>query len=246
MPLLTDRAGIRALLNTDRIWSVFALGDLRPEVFAKSLWFTPDLTLVLRDYGTSILFAMGEGSVAEALDHVTWPTHVQVQPRTMELVERLAVVTKRTRMWRMGWSGDRSGWVETAGTRRLRAADVPALLRLYADGERYGESPDFFFPSMVKDGMFFGAFAGDEIVAAAGTHLYAPEEGAAAMGNIYTRRDWRGRGLGKVVTCATLAELAPLGTVGLSVRVDNAPAIRVYESLGFRKHCEFFEGLAVR
>ena len=112
--------------------------------------------------------------------------------------------------------------------------------------ERKGNtsSPNFFFPEMVAQGVFFGVFEGSEIVAAAGTHLHAPEEGAAAMGNIYTRRDRRGRGLGKLVTCATLGALAHLETVGLSVRVDNAAAIRVYEALGFRKHCEFFEGLA--
>lgn len=244
MPLLTDPNSIRGRLRADRVWSVYALGDLLPAAFAKSQWFEPDLTLVYRDYGTCILFAMGEGSVAEALGHVSWPVHLQVQPPAMDVAERLAAVTNRTRMWRMGWSGDRSGWVDTARARRLTAADVPALTRLYADGESSGEAPDFFFPSMVEDGVFFGVFHGDEIVAAAGTHLYAPAEGAAAIGNVYTRRDCRGRGLGKMVACATLAELAALETVGLNVRVENAPAIRVYEALGFRKHCEFFEGLA--
>lgn len=65
------------------------------------------------------------------------------------------------------------------------------------------------------------------------------------MGNVYTRRNRRVRGLGRDVTCATLGELAMLETVGLNARVDNAPAIRVYEALGFRKHCAFFEGLLV-
>jgi hypothetical protein len=36
-------------------------------MFSKTLWFTPDLTLVLQDYGTAILFATGPGSVREAL-----------------------------------------------------------------------------------------------------------------------------------------------------------------------------------
>jgi ribosomal protein S18 acetylase RimI-like enzyme len=97
---------------------------------------------------------------------------------------------------------------------------------------------------MVDDGVFFGVCEGGEILAAAGTHLYAPGEGAAAMGNVYTHSAWRGRGLGRIVTCATLGALAELETVGLNVRAENAAAIRVYESLGFRKHCEFFEGLA--
>lgn len=244
MARLTDPAEIRKILHADRAWSVFALGDLLPASFAKSQWFTPGLTLVFKDYGTCILFAAGDGGVAEALRHVTWPVHLQVRPEVLQRIEELAVVAKRTAMWRMVWGGDRSGWVDTSSARRLTSADLPALQTLYADGVPSGESPDFFFPSMVDAGVFFGVFQGAELVSAAGTHLYAPAEGAAAMGNIYTRRDQRGRGRGRIATCAALATLSALETVGLSVRVDNAPAIRVYESLGFRKHCEFFEALA--
>ena len=244
MAWLTDVAAIREILRVDRVWSVYALGDLLPAGFAKSQWFGPELTLVYSDYGTCILFAMGEASVAEALTHVSWPVHLQVLPRTLELLDRLAVVPRRTAMWRMGWTGDRTGFVDIGRAKRLTAADVPALEHLYADGLPTGEAPDFFFPSMVPDGVFFGVYKGDQLVAAAGTHLYAPAEGAAAIGNVYTHRAWRGRGLSKVVTCAVLSELAALETVGLNVRMDNAAAIRVYESLGFRKHCEFFEALA--
>jgi len=84
------------------------------------------------------------------------------------------------------------------------------------------------------------------LIAAAGTHLFAPEEGAAAIGNVYTRRDRRGRGLSRIVTSAVLHRLRHLKTVGLNVRNDNAAAIRVYESLGFVKHCDFFEAIARR
>jgi ribosomal protein S18 acetylase RimI-like enzyme len=244
MELRSTPSAIRALLQRDRVWCVYALGDLAPAMFPKTRWFAPDLTLVLHDYGTCILFAMGEASVAEALAHVQWPVHLQVQAPALAAVERVATVTKRQLMWRMGWSGDRSGWVDVSRARRLTAVDVPALERLYAEGAAAGESPDFFFPSMVDDGVFFGVCEGGEILAAAGTHLYAPGEGAAAMGNVYTHSAWRGRGLGRIATCATLGALAELETVGLNVRAENAAAIRVYESLGFRKHCEFFEGLA--
>lgn len=127
---------------------------------------------------------------------------------------------------------------------RLGAADVPALLTLYADGEATGESPDFFYPSMVTDGVFFGVYEGDVLIAAAGTHLYAPEEQAVAIGNIYTMRDRRGRGLGGAVTRAVLEVVKDRGTVGLNVRAHNHAALHLYESLGFVRHCPFYEGLA--
>ena len=53
-----------------------------------------------------------------------------------------------------------------------------------------------------------------------------------------------GRGLGRLVTAAVIDELRDVETIGLNVREDNAAAIRVYESLGFRKHCDFREALA--
>jgi ribosomal protein S18 acetylase RimI-like enzyme len=246
--VLADKDQIRNILKTDPRWCVYALGDLTERMFGKCRWFTPDLTLVLHDYGTSILFAHGTGSIREALDHVSWPVHLQVREDALEEVERHVRVTNVKRMMRMAWDKTAPG-NETdvdEGVKRLRQLDVAALRKLYADGEPTAESPDFFYDSMVPHGVFFGAYEGEELVAAAGTHLFAPEEGAAAIGNVYTRRDRRGRGLGRAVTAAVLHRLRHLETVGLNVREDNIPAIRVYESLGFVKHCEFFEAIARR
>lgn len=245
MPRLTDRDEIRTRLHRDPAWSVYALGDLAPPMFAKTLWFAPDLTLIVQDYGTAILFAIGPGSVREALRCVDGPVHLQVQRDVLDEVARHATVSSSRLMWRMTWTGDRVP-VRGAVTTRLGARDVPALQDLYGDGESSGESPDFFFPSMVGDGVFHGIYEGAALVAAAGTHLVAREEGAAAIGNVYTRRDRRGRGLGRVVMNAVLDELAGVETVGLNVRADNDAALHLYDSLGFARHCQFYEAIAER
>ncbi|MDP3720487.1 MAG: GNAT family N-acetyltransferase [Acidobacteriota bacterium] len=260
MPLLTDKTAIRAILRRDPVWGVYALGDLAPRMFPKTQWFSPgfspgfgpDLALVLHDFDTSILFAIGTGAVREALGHVRWPVHLQVQQDALDEVARYAVIESQCHMWRMGWNGPPEGGRHidqgqnrtATSARRLGAADVPALLKLYADGEATGESPDFFYPSMVTDGVFFGVYDGGVLVAAAGTHLFAPEEHAVAIGNIYTMRDRRGRGLGATVTRAVLDEVKDGGTVGLNVRAGNHAALHLYESLGFVRHCLFVEGLA--
>jgi ribosomal protein S18 acetylase RimI-like enzyme len=244
MPRLTDKNVIRTRLRRDPAWSVYALGDLAPPMFPKTLWFAPDLTLVVQDYGTAILFAMGPGSVREALECVAGPVHLQVQRDVLDEVARHAAVSSPRLMWRMTWTGDRLASPGTVTT-RLGASDVPALQALYADGESSGESPDFFFPSMVADGVFHGIYEGTALVAAAGTHLLAREEGAAAIGNVYTRHDRRGRGLGRLATSAVLGELAGVETIGLNVRADNHTALHLYESLGFARHCQFYEALAM-
>lgn len=247
MPPLTDPHEIRSILRRDPIWSVYALGDLASAMFPKTQWFGPDLSLVLHDYGTSIFFAIGTRSIREALAHATSPMHLQVQRDALDEVSRHADVQDAREMWRMVWHGpphQPEHHINPEPVVRLGAADVPALQQLYADGDATGESPDFFYPSMVSDGVFFGFYEERQLVAAAGTHLLAREEGAAAIGNVYTRRDYRGRGLSRLVTGAVMTALAGIETVGLNVRADNAAAIRVYESLGFVRHCPFYEGLA--
>src|SRR3982751_5007883 len=102
---ITDKSQIRAILQSDPRWCVYALGDLSPRMFAKCQWFAPDLTLVLHDYGTSILFAHGSGSIREALEHVTWPVHLQVRPEALDEVARHARVTNEKHMIRMAWTG---------------------------------------------------------------------------------------------------------------------------------------------
>ena len=85
-------------------------------------------------------------------------------------------------------------------------------------------------------------------IAVAGTHLVAPRESVAAIGNVYTHRDHRGRGLGAAATGAVATELLARGfrTIVLSVEEGNAAAIHVYERLEFRFHCSFIEGDAER
>jgi ribosomal protein S18 acetylase RimI-like enzyme len=243
MPSIADKDEIRTILRREPAWAVYALGDLSPRMFDKCRWYTPDLTMILRDYGTTILFATGPGSVREALSDVTGMVHLQVRADALDEIARVAGVTEERLMWRMAWNHGSLPAIDLQVT-RLVAGDVPALERLYADGESSGESPDFFYPSMVSDGIFFGVYEDEALAAVAGTHLVAPEEGAAAIGNVYTRRDRRGRGLGRAVTAAVLRELNGIETVGLNVRADNDAAIRIYESLGFVRHCEFYEGLA--
>src|SRR4029450_9692762 len=143
-PRLFDRNEIRALLRRDPAWRVYALGDLDEPMFAKTLWFAPDLPLLVQDYGTTILFAMGPGSVREALECVAGPVHLQVQRDALDEVARHAAVASPRLMWRMTWTGHLSLRRATtlrrakadrvtsasAVTSRLNARDVPALQAL--------------------------------------------------------------------------------------------------------------------
>ena len=122
------------------------------------------------------------------------------------------------------------------------AADLPALERLYGAPD----GPDYFCPAMLEEGIFYGVREGGELAAAAGTHIVSRMEGVAAIGNVYTRSARRGKGLGMRVTSAVIGALSAVPTVVLNVREANAGAIRIYERLGFARHCAFLEGRLIR
>jgi ribosomal protein S18 acetylase RimI-like enzyme len=70
----------------------------------------------------------------------------------------------------------------------------------------------------------------------------------AGVGNVFVRADRRGKGLARTVLSATVAAIIETGvrTIGLNVERTNEPAIRAYESLGFRTALRYFEGMADR
>jgi GNAT superfamily N-acetyltransferase len=254
MPSIHDRDAIRAILSTDPRWSLYALGDLAPGYYEYCEWYVPRdgepaVLLLYRAVTPPVLFAAGPPQAvallaAEAAEPAVY-LHVQTQA-ALALEPRYRFVDRRP-MLRMVLDPSRFRPEAADNVVRLGTADAARVETLYADGAEAGESPDFFFPSMLERGVFFGVEEEGQLVAVAGTHLAVPEEGVGAVGNIYTRRDRRGRGLAGRLTSAVTQELLRMSipVVGLNVSQRNGAAIRVYERLGFATHCEFVEGPAV-
>jgi ribosomal protein S18 acetylase RimI-like enzyme len=245
------RSRIRTVLETDRPWAAYAMGDLHPPQSLRSTWLlapdAPALLLLYRGFSFPVLFALGEAAaVAPLLDRIDEPRlYLSVRPEVMPLVRARWRVEEEAGMWRMVLR-DRFLAPPASGVELLGPSALPALTRLYEDGVEEGAA-GFFEPEILAQGVYYGVWEDEELVSAAGTHLVCPPESVAAVGNVYTRRDRRGRGLATAVTGAVTAELVRqgIGTLVLNVARTNAAALRVYERLGYRRYCPFFEGLAV-
>lgn len=255
MPRLTQPAEIRRVLETDRPWAVYALGDLTPGFFEKSEWYAagggrPALALLYRAFATPVLLTVGQPDDLEAILAEIGPlpeAYLSIRPEVLPLVEARHRVEHLKSMWRMTLAPDEFKPAAEGDAVRLGPADVPAVQALYADGEPAGESPDFFSPDMLSSGIFFGIWEAGALASVAGTHLVSLQESVGALGNVYTRRDRRGRGLAACVSSAVSAEMVRLGlrTLALNVYQPNSAAIKVYERLGYRKYCGFVEGVAL-
>lgn len=256
---LTDRRQIRAILETDRPWAVYALADLEPGLFEYAQWYCPAsdepaLGLFYSGFAIPVLITIGRVEpmrviLDEIVAELNPPElYAVVKPEVLPLLTDHFRVVEERKMRRMILDPERHHSTSMNGVVQLGTPDLEALQRLYADGDANGEAPDWFLPQMLEQETYYGIREDNELVAVAGTHVVALSESVSGLGNIYTRRDRRGRGLGTRVTGAVIATLLTmrLSTIVLNVRASNIAAIHVYDRIGFTSYCEYVEAPMIR
>ena len=128
--------------------------------------------------------------------------------------------------------------VDCSDVIRLTEKDITDILELY----KTSYPGNWFDERMLKTQKYFGIRQQNRLVSVAGIHVYSPKYNVAALGNICTLSDFRGKGFGKAATaklCKSL--LQEIEYIGLNVKADNKPAIFLYERLGFETMSTFFE-----
>lgn len=246
-----DRDMLADFLGADRLFAAYALCDLDDREFGRTRWGVAldrgkPVAVALEYLGSSPqpLFVMGEpAGVTGILRDILRPRTAYLAART-ELLDPVAAIYRvadgppMVRMW-----VDRASLRPAAPTAvRLVPADVGDLNRLYEFGL------GAWLPSeAVANGVYYGVRVNGQLVAAAGTHVISRTMSLAAVGNVLTHRDYRGRGYAKIVTGAVTADLLRFcDQVVLNVRLDNAPALGAYRALGYQEHTRFEERLVNR
>lgn len=114
----------------------------------------------------------------------------------------------------------------------LTADDTAAMLEL-ATLTRPGP----FGPRAPGLGEFFGVKERGRLVAMAGERM--KQAGFTEVSGVCTHPDARGRGLARMLSAHVARRILARGeTPYLAAYATNTPAIRLYESLGFRTRCE--------
>jgi len=101
---------------------------------------------------------------------------------------------------------------------------------------------NFFEPKMLETKQYYGIRQSGKLVSVAGVHVCSARYRIAALGNIATHPDYRGRGYCRIAgakVCKSL--LKEVVDIGLNVKADNISAIKCYEKLGFEAIGSFGE-----
>ena len=251
-------ADAAAALGGDRRWNGYSLADLAP---AHRAWTRIALTrrgtgaaeaacLFYRHPAFNSLIPDGDPAglaaiLADAARAALLPDTTYILARGSHLapLERRYVLHDRSAMRRMAL--DRHSFRPPAeqppGLRRLTGDDAAALGALYA---HYSAST--FTSDQLAHGVFYGVWAGERLLAAAGTHVVAAAFSIAAVGNVFTLPEARGRGYGAATTAGVVGALlgGACDEVILNVVATNTVARAIYARLGFIEHCAYSEARA--
>jgi len=242
----------RAFFQRDRLMAAYALADIDAAEIEKARWWTATrgneivaCALVVEALPFRPCFASGESAALISIfrDGIHEPRIVVATPPAGRLaVESVYRFERVEKMHRMAVTVSTFRPRVTHGVTRLGPEHLDDIIDLYGHASR-----TYFTAARLEREIYFGVYVGKSLVSAAGTHVRSRLSNIAAVGNVLTRLAYRDRGMATSVTsAATEAALEQHRDVVLNVRQDNAPAIAVYDRLGFHVHGPFIEGPAVR
>jgi len=247
-----DKALLRDLLAEDPVAAAYLLGDLAPPFFSQCRWLiaryrgrVEGVVLLYNGLSVPALLTYGAPDAVEAiLDHfapeLPTPCYAKLPLEHVDAVRSHYRMGDVERLWMMGLRASEL----TVPDRTHDATPLSKSSALEEIDALYADYPgNYFEASQLESGLYYGVHAAGRLVSIAGTHVLAPAEGIAVIGNIVTSARERRSGFASACTARLVEGLAALGckTVALQVAADNAAGIACYRNLGFR-----FRGVALQ
>jgi len=250
---LHDKAEIEAFLRRDTWLHIYGIGDLDAFFWPHTAWYALKEAETVRS--VVLLYTGGALPVLLALAGEDLPLMGDLLQSLLHLLPRrfychLSAGLDRTlaQEYRLEEHGEHHKMalpdrnlltgIDASNVVRLSTADVSDMLALYE--ESY--PGHWFEPRMLQTEQYYGIRRADALISVAGVHVHSPRYGVAALGNITTHPQHRGRGHGTAVTaglCKGLLETVE--HVGLNVKADNRAALSCYRKLGFKVCASYWE-----
>lgn len=249
---LYDRVEIESRLRKNTSLHLYELGDLDDFFWPYTSWYSlkdnPEAPVILYYTGTDlpVLMALEQEPtvtmrllISELIHQLPHRFYSHLTAGIREFFRdqyRLTDHGQHSRMSLANASLMKS--VSTSEVIQLTKRDLPDLLDLY----HRGSESNWFDPRMIETNCFFGIRKESRLISVAGIHSYSKQYRVAALGNVFTDPQFRGRGLA-TQTCAKLCQylLTHIDNLGLNVASSNTPAVALYKKLGFAEQHVYYE-----
>lgn len=234
-----DRAELAALLGRDPHLHAYQLGDLDDFFWPYTTWYRRDDAVAMIYHGgpEPTLLALhpeattsGSAQLNALLPLLPGRFDAHLSPGAAATLTGRFTDLPHGPHLKMALTDPARLAAATPAGEVLTRTDLPALDRLYATAY----PANAFDPRMLDTGHYVGLREDGELVAVAGVHVWSPTYRVAALGNVTTHPDRRGRGLATALVAALCRRLRDsVDHLTLNVKVDNPAARAVYARLGF-------------
>ena len=251
---LYDKDELERFLRKNTALNIYQIGDLDDFYWNHTSWYglkeNKSLNAAVLLYKAppfTVLLALATQNdimhyrklLKSILEKLPDELYAHLSPDLEQLFEQGYIIESRGKYQKMFLTDfSKLNNFDESGIRNLNESNLREITAFYE--ESYPENS--FDPRMIKTGMYFGMKEDDKLVCISGVHVYSEQYKTAALGNITTHPDYRGKGYGQKVTahlCRVL--LTKVNSIGLNVGQDNIPAIKCYNNLGFTKTAPFLE-----
>ena len=254
---IRDRNAIAAVLRRHAPAHVYELGDLDDFDWPFTRWFgweangeLQHVVLLYTQPTVPVLVAIDDernGSMAALVDRIRddLPERVYVHATSplLEVLGRRFDVDGAEPHLKLALARSDLVDAEASEVEILGEQDLDEIEHLY----REAYPGTWFEPRILRTGRYVGIRVDARLVCVAGVHVHSRRWAVAALGNVATLPELRGRGLARGA-CAALCTLLlsdGIETIGLNVHRDNAAAISAYTRLGFEPVAEYTEASLV-
>ncbi|MEW6685134.1 MAG: GNAT family N-acetyltransferase [Candidatus Edwardsbacteria bacterium] len=253
---LHNKTEIESFLRRNPFLHIYSIGDLDDFFWPYTTWYAirenesiGAIVLLYTGFSTPSVLALAEEELDSTKELLSSIIHLLPKRFYLHLSPGLEKILKEH--YRLESHGTHYKMalknkslldsIDTSRVIRLSREDLKDILKLY----RESYPGNWFEPRMLDTNQYYGIRREDGLISIAGVHVYSQRYKVAALGNITTHPDFRGKGLVKSVTAKLCKSLMKtVSDVGLNVKTDNLSAIVCYKKLGFEIISSYEEYLA--
>ena len=250
--IINDKQTIYSFLSENPGLNLYLIGDLDDFFWPDTKWFAvvhndsirSIALLYSAEIPTFLLFHEGDPVYPKFLiksvkNDLPEKFNVHLSPGLINIFGRENILKNYGHNLRMILAGD-PGKIIDNNIRRLGQHDLDVIKNFYS----VSYEGNWFDERMLKTGKYFGYFINETLVGVSGIHVYSREYRVAALGNIATHPEHRGKKIAYKLTVTLCDDLKnDTDIIGLNVSSSNIPAIRCYENAEFDIYSSYDECL---